>query len=1033
MGLANAATPADGRRLAAPTASLAFGTVLLALGLLNLGAAGRLQGTLNHGYALGFAQAALRAPLAVEAGPSRRLRAAIDDLLRRADIGFRFVAVRNAEGILLARAGELEDVSLPWLPAAARETVRRFLYRLTGSYNGGRVLAGDGRMLGSVEYSLADGVVRAVRDEALDQLRLSGWLAAGVGMLLLGFGLHALRGRPREAPAWTQRLDAARTPAASPVATGVPLVDLLRQRAGGALDALQYGLISADRDGRVRGLNVTAERMTGWPPADARNRVIYSVFHPQDDTDEPMVTAAEAALREGRDQPPLECRLRGRDGSVLPIEMMACLVRDGSGAVEGVALLFRDTSVRARTLDELRRQSRLSLAVVDHLDEGVLMTDPAGVVRFANARSQRMFGYGREELEGFTVTKLMPVPFLNTPGIKLTDYVAAKSAGKLPKVVGWRKDATTFPVELWVQPMKAEGSDGLVVIVRDISERLRGENLATRLGRLLDSALEEVYIFDAHSLYFLEVNRGARRNLGYRPEALSRMTPLDISSDLDSTTFQGYLGRLRGGELDHLIYRCTQRRQDGTLYPVEVRLNFSREEEPPVFMAIAVDISERQAAEQKLNHLAHHDALTGLPNRSTLYDRLKQALLSAGRSTRMVGVYFVDMDRFKQINDTHGHEVGDQVLKVAAERIKECLRESDTVARIGGDEFVIIGQGMRSMADAEQLAQKILERFGERTVIDGVEIALSPSIGLTLYPVDEADAEELVRHADQAMYRAKQAGRARYAVFDVEVDPERKRRIELERDIHAAVALNQYELLLEPVLDAGQKVRAVLTGFAWRHPKFGRVEAAETLHSAQRAGLLADLELWLVCHVCEQFHIAGQQGTPLVPAVVDISGFQLRDPDFATHLFALLERYQVTPGMLVLALTVEGIGEVRSGAGPGLRKLVQRGVRFALRGFNGGFEQLNRDAGLPLDFVLLAPEAAAALAQGGEPAAALRRALDTARGQRRQVIATGVDTAAVREAALAAGCSGVSGPLLGAVMTARECAGWLAKQRVEPL
>ena len=158
--------------------------------------------------------------------------------------------------------------------------------------------------------------------------------------------------------------------------------------------------------------------------------------------------------------------------------------------------------------------------------------------------------------------------------------------------------------------MRAEGSEGLVVIVRDISERLRGENLATRLGRLLDAANEEVYIFDAQTLRFLEVNRGARRNLGYGAEALARMTPLDISEELADDSLRTFLSRLHSGERDHLVYRCRHRRQDGSSYPVEVRLNYSREEEPPVFMAIATDISERLSAEEKLNQLAHFDAQT---------------------------------------------------------------------------------------------------------------------------------------------------------------------------------------------------------------------------------------------------------------------------------------------------------------------------------------------------------------------------------------------------------------------------------------
>src|SRR3546814_289390 len=223
-------------------------------------------------------------------------------------------------------------------------------------------------------------------------------------------------------------------------------------------------------------------------------------------------------------------------------------------------MLCRDATRHDAELDRLKREVRLAQAIVNHLEEGVLVTDEAGVVRFANVRATLMFGYTDDELHGFTVAKLMPVPFLNAPGVRLADYLAGADRGEvaLPRVVGWRRDATTFPVELWVQTLNFDQSAGLVVIVRDVTERQLGENLASRLGRLLDASTEEVYIFDAQTLVLLEANRGAQRNLGFHGEALLRMTPLDISAELDESAFRQYLERLRDGGQDSVVYRSEE-------------------------------------------------------------------------------------------------------------------------------------------------------------------------------------------------------------------------------------------------------------------------------------------------------------------------------------------------------------------------------------------------------------------------------------------------------------------------------------------
>ena len=1033
------------------TAGVVAATLIGLLSVRALLRASDLQNRLNRGHAL-VSMSQKLAPLA-SARAGEALDEQVRQLIRIAGLGFTHLVIRDAQGAILATDGRFERLSVPLVSQLTRQRLRAWLYEVT-SDRGVLELQQNGQRVGQVEYALAPSFADDVREDAIDELRIVAWIGLLLGLpTLAALGMVVLRwprstapgllARSRQVIERIERLDSHDGDSEAEVSQ---VNDVLRQHGVHALDALHRGLIVVDRDARIRFMNRTAADITGWSPDDARGRLVYSIFHPLDDQQSPLVTPAETCLREGREYEPAELWVRSRDASVRAVEVMAALLRERPGTpATGAAMVFHVIDDRRDLIEQLKRQSRLSLGVIDHLVEGVLTTDTAGVVGFANARALRMFGYQRDELEGVTITKLMPVPFLNTPGLNLTDYIGGRHHNRLPKVVGWRKDATTFPLELVVQPMHVEGAEGLVVIARDITERMRSDNLAQRLGRLLDAAAEEVYIFDAQSLYFVEVNRGARRNLGYQPSEINRLSMLGISHELESETFLSHLARLRGGEVDHITYRCKHVRADGSDYPVEVRLNFSREEEPPMFMAIAVDVTDREANEDRLRHLAQHDPLTGLPNRATLLDRLRQALLTASRSSRLVGVFFVDLDRFKHINDTYGHEIGDVVLELAAKRLSGVLRETDTVARLGGDEFVVVAQGLRGLDDAEGLARKILEVFQPRFEIPEHDLRVTPSVGVSIYPLDDSDAEGLLRHADAAMYQAKQSGPGQYRVYSMEVPPEKRRRLELERGLHAAIALQQFEVEAIPVFEidgSGQRLGALMLDFWWRHPRQGRITSRDVLTAAGRAGLLGDVELWMVHRACAllppavatSLEVPAGADAPPLPVIVNLSSWQLKDPDFSIHVFELMERHDVPPRRLVFALDSGTIEEIREAPQPLMRRLLERGVRFALHGAAEPlFAALNQVSGLPIDLVVLEPDEVSRTPQDAQATERLRLALLSAKGLGLPVLAKGVSSVEAREWLVTQGCRLGAGSQFAAPVAAEALNSWLLQREAAPV
>ena len=1003
-----------------------LGLLLIVAAISSLWQSEALQEQLDREHALKTAQAAV-ATVLVSGGGVAELQGTVSQLLSDDGLGFKSVSVRALGGIELARAGAYDALALPLLSSPVNGRFRESLYEMAGDRVEVPVMS-EGRTLATLDLVLVEPTRRVVHDEAVARLRWFGivGLALSLPLVLLLFVLSR-RGAVME-PRWAHRLRTAvrdTPPASDDAVQQLPAeIDSLSQ--------LSYAMISVTRDARVRDMNLLAAQMTGWAQADAIGRLIYSVFHPLGLDDEPLVTPVERALHDKEPVPPEECRLRARDGVVRHVETMATLTRDEGGGVDGAVLMFRDIGARQKAIEDIRRQSRLTHGIIDHLVEGVLTTDAAGVIRFANLRAMRMFGYTRDELAGATMTKLMPVPFLNTPGIRLSDYLSSAQRSKLPRVVGWRKDATTFPVELLVEAMVLPGEgareDGHVIIVRDITDRLKSDNLSLRLGRLLDSAAEEVYVFDAQSLYLLDVNKSARRNLGFRIEQLSRMTPLQLAPDMDPEAFYGHLSRLRGLEDENVVYRTAHQRIDGSSYPVEVRLSYSRDEEPPVYMALVSDITERQAAEERLQHLAHNDALTGLPNRPVLHDRLAQAVLLTQRSRRLLGVMFVDLDRFKAINDNYGHEAGDHVLQMVAERLRASVRGSDTVARLAGDEFVVLMPGLNEPGNAEVLAQKMVEAFRRPMSVDGYTLVVTVSIGVTVYPADESDPESLLRHADQAMFEAKKAGRAGYKMFAADTSAETARRIVLERDLNHAAALDQLRLRYEPLYAAARdELVAMRLSTIWQHGTYGEIGESETLQLAAHIGEVERQLLWqLQRH--GQFYAGCRGNRPVeVPVIIDMLDWQLHDAGLCSHMLDVMQRYAVPPMSLIVGCSEAALADNAVMPQPGFSLLRGAGVRFCVNEVGNGANALNTLGNLPADFVSLAPACIAGLPANENASATAKAVMAMAKRHNKRVIASGLTHPAQRDMLAALGGAWVAGPVLGEPIAVDDTEQFLAQ------
>ena len=703
--------------------------------------------------------------------------------------------------------------------------------------------------------------------------------------------------------------------------------------------------------------------------------------------------------------------------------LLPSVVLIGMSAYVALALYRAASAMRLRGAVTALPDVGLDDSIINRLSDGILAVSREGLVTFANRGAASMFDSTFENLLGTPIGELFPVPF---GGVESPESIhaiveslrASDTDDRHPRVLGRRPDGHSFPVELSIGPPARGTSASFVLTARDVSERRKADNLETRLGRLLDGAGEEVYIFDDQTLHFSDVNARAINNLGHSRQRLLRSKPTDLAPSLASQDFEDMLTQLRSGDAEHVTYQTVHQRADCSEYPVEITLSYSRDEEPPVFMAIAEDISARQDAQARLEFIAHHDPLTELPNRMLFMDRLEQALLNADRSGECVTLMFADLDLFKRVNDTLGHDTGDALLTAVGRRMQQQVRASDTVARLAGDEFTVLLVGTHDRVDAERVATKILRAFEAPIRIGDHDIVIGMSIGVTIYPNDQGLPVELLHHADEAMYAVKKAGRGAFQVYEPELVSAAERRQRTEHALRNAIALDDLEISLEPVIDlASQAVIGGLAGVHWEAPDGELIDTAGVLRCAQQIGMLENIELWLMRSACAEYArwAAAMESPPDV--FVGLSTWQLRRRDFTSQVEELLERYSVPPEALVIGLMEGGLLDVLEGVTAGFDVLKALGVRFNVIDFGSGYQRLGRMQNFPVDFLSLPPDLVAQL-----PCDVAQKTIDplvvTGNSLRARVIAPQVATTEARDALIAAGCEVMHGPAIAAATDA---------------
>ncbi len=446
----------------------------------------------------------------------------------------------------------------------------------------------------------------------------------------------------------------------------------------------------------------------------------------------------------------------------------------------------------------------------------------------------------------------------------------------------------------------------------------------------------------------------------------------------------------------------------------------TRLSQPLSHMSTQEDISLPKAQEREIKHQANYDALTELPNRFLAIDRMSQAINSAIRHDQTVVVMFIDLDNFKQINDHYGQESGDQLISVAASRIQQAIRQTDTAARFGGDEFMVILNDLESADDASRVAEKVLSKLAAPCNLDDNKVLITASIGMAIFPSDGQDPYELLRHADAAMFAAKDAGGNRYAFHSTAINRSSVKRMAIEKKLRSALANNELTLHYQPIIELKSgKITAVEALLRWNNPELGSIPPAQFVPLAEATGLILAIGEWVIRTALSQLKNWHDAGRTHLKLSINISPSHFGSPDLSRTITQTLEQLQLPGELLELEITESVLLRNQDDSLKALQKLRKLGIRIALDDFGSGISSLTQLKNFPFDSLKINRSVIHALLDQPQDQALIKAALTMAQGLGIDTVAKGIETSAQLDFLRQQGLSTIQGHLYSPALAAQ--------------
>ena len=766
---------------------------------------------------------------------------------------------------------------------------------------------------------------------------------------------------------------------------------------------------------------------------------------------------AFAALAQGTIYEKSDCQFRRRDGSLFWARVRASAVVPGRREA-GIIWIIEDVS-------ETRQARRELQALMNNASLAIMFTREQQIRR-CNAGFLEMFGYGPGECEGLPVQRLHPSPAaferIAAPAYAL--FAGGRTYQAEAQLI--KKDGTPIWGKVIGYPVNPDDlSHGFVWIAEDRTRQRRDEQ------QLREALQENQAIFDTAVLgiavvengHTLHCNRKMEELFGRAPGSMTGLSVRSLYPDADGwlaaradtardfaagrvsvserllarrdgATFWGRLsGRPfdlndPGGRSLWLVDDVTAQHEAAdavrrTRDELEVRVAARTAELAGANALLQEEIVERRQAEARVHHMAYHDSLTGLPNRALLADRLERAILAAQRAGTRLAVMFLDLDRFKTINDSLGHATGDFLLKEVASRLCQAVRASDTVARLGGDEFVVLMPGIGTVEECSAVGDKIIEVLGAAVRFEGHSLHISPSIGICVYPDDGSDVDLLMRHADAAMYQAKAAGRNNYQFFTERMNGETARHFALETNLRQALANGEFEPFYQPIMDmAGRRVHALEVLLRWRRPGHahndGLVLPDDFIPTLEENGMIVPVGEWVIRRACEQSMAWQRAGLAPVPLAINLSARQFMHRALVASIERIVDETGIDPALVEFEITETALMQHGEQTLEILDQINRMGMRLSIDDFGTGYSSLAYLKRFPVRKIKIDRAFVRELEASSEDRAIVAAVMALANSLQLQVVAEGVETEAQLALLREYGCQYVQGWLFAPALDA---------------
>ncbi|MDH4570640.1 EAL domain-containing protein [Pseudomonas sp. BN414] len=787
---------------------------------------------------------------------------------------------------------------------------------------------------------------------------------------------------------------------------------------------------------RVMLTNNRLAQQLGYSRKDVRRmgeRFWEELLHPDDEEQYWRVRNLQQVVGDGA---LLQCQLRWRhkDGSWHWFDVREqALARDDKGRVSRLIGVAKDITEQIEATESMRESGRRYRMLAESISDVIFTTDSELQLNYVSPSVLPVLGYNadwaiangfqgmaadpRQMLELFDQLEQIRSALGNPQRLA---ELRSQTPARLFLFDCMRADGQKIPVELRTMLMWDEYGrfEGMLGVGRDISQQRRAEKEMRMAATVFEHSTSAILVTDPAG-YIVQVNEAFCRITGHKAEDVLDELPSMLTAD-----------RQQANQLNYIIGQLNQRgswegeiwlkRREGDTYPAWVGITAVHDEDGDLvsYVCFFSDISERKASEQRIHRLAYYDGLTHLPNRTLFQDRLHTALQYAERNQEWVVLMFLDLDRFKPINDSLGHAAGDRMLKDVAVRLAACVHEDDTVARMGGDEFTLLLQPRATregaLNRAVHVAEQILDSLARPFVLEGREFFVTASIGIALAPQDGRELSQLMKNADTAMYHAKERGKNNFQFYQADMNARALERLELESDLRHALEQGEFLLYYQPQFSGdGKRLTGVEALLRWRHPKRGLVPPGEFVPVLEELGLVVQVGEWVLAEACRQLKAWHQEKMRLPKISVNISARQFADGQLAERIAAIIEDSGLPPACLELELTESILMRDVAEAMDILENLKRLGLCIAVDDFGTGYSSLNYLKQFPIDVLKIDRSFVDGLPDGERDAQIARAIIAMAHSLNLAVIAEGVETQAQLDFLREHGCDEVQGYLFG--------------------